>query len=141
VTTSFHRRTTRATRALHIEPTPFTVTEVAVTASGSDVFAAGDILNIRQVGDQGQYNVNGADLLSEGSRYLLYVRPWVTEPGVPTGQHLIVGEQAAWLLGDDLMGRSATSDEVGRLTADVSELPAEVSVQFDEGGLVISATQ
>lgn len=114
--------------SLNSEPTPFTVTTARVTGVLSGDLAVGDMVEVRQFGDDAEYAVNAAPLLREGSEYLLYLKPWERISSAETGQHVIVGGQAAWQL----------SGESGTASSGQTDLPERIALDGASANAVAS---
>jgi len=114
-----------------VDPVPFTVSTVRVTAVESGAYDAGDLIEVRQYGDLTEYAVNGAPILAAGEEYLLYLKPWETLTDSSTGQHIIVGDQAVWRLSGDR----------GEAIAGRSELPLHVAVDVARGTFVTDESE
>ncbi|MEL7978354.1 hypothetical protein AAG589_20985 [Isoptericola sp. F-RaC21] len=113
-------------------PVPFTVTEAKVVSAGSGDFESGDIVNIRQDGNREEYAVNAAELLEEGSEYLVYLKPWDGPGGTGAEQHIIVGGQAAWKLSTEEEGR-------GVIASGDTQLPSDVNLSHQRGQLRVAS--
>jgi len=117
---------------LYGNPVPFTVSTVRVTAVANGTHDVGDLIEVRQYGDNTEYAVNGAPILEPAEEYLLYLTPWETLDSSNTGQYLIVGEQAAWrLVGDH--GEAITGRSNLPLRVSVSEVGGTLKAEASDG--------
>jgi hypothetical protein len=66
------------------------VTEVIAGSYGEDS------LKLRQFGDALNVSEDLESVLNEGNDYLLYLKPFTFQAGVPTGQWVTVGGVSSW---------------------------------------------
>ncbi|GAA1880231.1 hypothetical protein GCM10009715_28420 [Paeniglutamicibacter psychrophenolicus] len=78
-----------------ISDVPFTVTSVKVKEVVHGKPSA-SILKIRQFGDEFNEDSQASTILSQGKTYLLSLTPFELEPGVDTGQWVLVGGVSSW---------------------------------------------
>lgn len=114
--------------ASHVEELngiPFTVTNVSVSQSGSAQTPA--TVQVRQTGtaDVTPAESTSSSVLQSGQTYLLYLKPFELNPGVSTGQYVIVGDEGIWQKSKD----SSTFS----IAVTGTSLPQSVSVSRGSG--------
>lgn len=55
-----------------------------------------ETIEVRQFGDESNVAEDGVGVLTQGNSYILFLRSFEFEPGKPSGQWWIVGDQTAW---------------------------------------------